>query len=57
MQAKIKQAIGASKQGALANMIVFPIFMLVGYVLLIIYFQLRGGYQQIHLDEGHPPPA
>jgi len=35
----------ASNQGALANMTVFPIIMLVCYVLLILYFQSKGGYQ------------
>src|SRR5205085_1915860 len=34
-----------SKQGALANMAVFPIIMLVGYILLIGYFKARGGYK------------
>lgn len=46
-----------STQGALANMTIFPIIMLAGYVLLIGYFRSRGGYEQIHLDgEGEGAP-
>jgi len=41
----------ASNQGALANMTVFPIIMLVCYVLLILYFQSKGGYQAQVLDK------
>ena len=26
-------------------------------IILIIYFQSRGGYKQVHLDEGSPQPA
>jgi MFS family permease len=61
---RVDAVLGESKQGALGNMIVFPIIMLVGYVILIIYFQVTGGYKQVHLDEGKgdhaniadPPP-
>ena len=42
---ELKDISGRSKQGALADMIVFPIFMLVGYLLLIGYFKARGGYK------------
>lgn len=49
---QIETTIGNSKQGALANMALFPAIMLVGYVILIVYFQSQGGYQQVHLDEG-----
>jgi hypothetical protein len=34
-----------SSQGALANMTVFPFIMLVGYLLLIVYFRSQGGYE------------
>jgi MFS family permease len=47
---EIEQTMGQSRQGALANMIVFPVIMLVGYLILIGYFKTRGGYQQVHLD-------
>ena len=35
----------ASRQGALANMCIFPLIMLVGYILLTLFFASRGGYQ------------
>ena len=47
---QIDTTIGQSKQGALANMILFPVIMLIGYLILIVYFKTRGGYQQVHLD-------
>lgn len=43
--AQLKEVRGRSVQGALANMIVFPIIMLCGYLILIVYFKARGGYQ------------
>ncbi len=48
---QITHTIGQSKQGALANMVLFPVIMLLGYIGLIVYFQLQGGYKQVHLDE------
>ncbi|MBI2809060.1 MAG: MFS transporter [Planctomycetes bacterium] len=56
VQKAIDNAIDESKQGALANMVIFPVIMLIGYGILIGYFQMRGGYQQVHLDET-PAPA
>jgi len=54
-QAKVATAIAnvrsASNQGALANMTVFPILMLVCYCLLILYFQSKGGYQAQVLEK------
>ena len=50
---KIDTTMGQSKQGALANMILFPVTMLIGYLILIVYFKSRGGYQQVHLDDGN----
>jgi MFS family permease len=55
--AEIDGTMGNSKQGALANMAIFPAIMLAGYIILIIYFQTRGGYKQVHLDDGTGPPA
>jgi MFS family permease len=49
---QIDRTIGQSKQGALANMVLFPVIMLIGYIILIVYFKSRGGYQQVHLDDG-----
>jgi MFS family permease len=42
---KVKEIRGESTQGALANMVVFPVIMLVGYLILIAYFTMRGGYK------------
>ena len=39
--AKIRDS---SKQGALGSMTAFPIFMLVCYIALIVYFRTKGGY-------------
>ena len=41
-----------SKQGALANMAFFPAGMLLGYLILIVYFKAKGGYQQVHIGGG-----
>jgi MFS family permease len=50
-----------SKQGALANMTMFPAIMLAGYIILILYFKSRGGYaaQTIggHAAGGSPLPG
>ena len=54
VEEQIKMTTGQSRQGALANMVVFPVIMLIGYLTLIVYFKLRGGYQQVHLDTVHP---
>ena len=45
---------GAASQGALGNMTIFPIIMLIGYILIYLYFKSKGGYKPIHLeDDGH----
>ncbi len=50
--------IKSAKQGALAKVVVFPLFMLVCYLILIAYFQTQGGYSAVHLaaagDLTHP---
>ena len=48
-----------SAQGALANMAIFPIIMLVAYVIMFFYFKAKGGYAAQHLttDEGLSPEA
>jgi hypothetical protein len=49
------QEIGDSKkQGALADMCVFPASMLVAYIMLGLYFKSRGGYRAEEID-GHKP--
>lgn len=47
---KITQARKGSNQKALANMTIFPLIMLVGYLLLIFYFKARGGYKPVELE-------
>ena len=42
---EITAAAAGSAQRALGNMAVFPGIMLVGYIILIVYFRSRGGYQ------------
>ena len=39
-------------QGALLNMAIFPAIMLVGYVLLLLYFKSKGGYKPVVLGAG-----
>jgi MFS family permease len=41
----IKTAMNRSNQKALANMAIFPGIMLVGYLVLILYFKSKGGYK------------
>jgi MFS family permease len=48
---EIESTTGNSKQGALANMIIFPVFMLVCYLILMVYFKSKGGYKPVHLDQ------
>ncbi|HYE21823.1 MAG TPA: MFS transporter [Tepidisphaeraceae bacterium] len=43
-QAEITTAAAGSAKKALRNMAIFPGFMLVCYIILIIYFKSRGGY-------------
>ncbi|MDP4777783.1 MAG: hypothetical protein NWR76_07555, partial [Opitutales bacterium] len=39
-------------QGALAKMAIFPMFMFVAYVGLILFFKSKGGYKPKVLGEG-----
>lgn len=41
-----------AKQGALANVAIFPLFMLACYVGLIFYFRSKGGYKAVDLGTG-----
>ncbi|HSI35628.1 MAG: sugar MFS transporter [Phycisphaerae bacterium] len=43
-QAEIAEASKASPQKALGRMAMFPAIMLVGYIILLVYFKSRGGY-------------
>lgn len=48
---EISKIKGRSTQGALADMTIFPIFMLACYLVLIFYFKGRGGYKPIELED------
>jgi MFS family permease len=50
-QKQIMDAGAGSAQRALRNMALFPAIMLVGYIILIIYFRSRGGYRPVTLNE------
>jgi hypothetical protein len=47
---EINEEVKLAKQGALANVTVFPVFMLVCYILLFLYFKQRGGYKPVEID-------
>jgi len=49
-QGAIKEAVNAAKQGALANMTVFPLIMFACYIGLILYFRSRGGYKPVEIQ-------
>ena len=46
---KINDSIQSGKQGSLASVAIFPVVMLVCYILLIIYFNRRGGYKPVEI--------
>ena len=46
---KINEEIKVAKQGALANITIFPIVMLICYIALFIYFKGRGGYKIVDI--------
>jgi MFS family permease len=52
------ELIKSAKQGALAKVTIFPAFMFVCYMILILYFKSKGGYSAVHLtaatDRSHP---
>ena len=49
--AKINEEVKVLKQGALANITIFPIFMLGCYIALLLYFKQKGGYKPVEI--GH----
>jgi MFS family permease len=53
-KAEIKKTQEAAKKNALKTVALFPVGMLLAYLLLIGYFKSRGGYKPVHLD-GHAP--
>lgn len=49
-QAKVTEQQEIAKKEALRTVALFPVVMLVSYLLLIVYFKMQGGYKQEHLD-------
>ena len=48
-QEEIKESIQSGKQGSLASVAIFPFFMLVCYIALILYYKNKGGYKPVEL--------
>jgi MFS family permease len=48
----VEKQIKEGKQGSLARVAIFPVFMLICYLALIYYFKGRGGYKPVELDSG-----
>ena len=49
---EIKDKVKIAKQGALANITIFPVAMLIAYIALFLYFKGRGGYKAVELGGG-----
>jgi hypothetical protein len=41
---------GVAKQDALRTVAITPVFMLICWSLLILYFKLKGGYKRVLLE-------
>ena len=50
----VKETAEASKKNALSMVAIFPCFMLVCYLILILYFKARGGYKAQELATPNP---
>ena len=46
---EINEVVKEAKQGAVADVIIFPLMMLAAYIGLILYFRSRGGYKPVDL--------
>jgi len=51
-QATVNAIVEKAKHGALATMAIFPVIMLIGYLLLMGYFAGKGGYKAVELTAG-----
>ena len=49
---KVNEEIKVAKQGALANITIFPFVMLICYIALFVYFKGRGGYKTVEISGG-----
>ena len=45
----VKESIDQGKQGSLARVALFPVFMLVCYIALIFHFKNKGGYKPVEI--------
>ncbi len=52
---KTKEKIRIAKQGTLAKITVFPLIMLLGYIVLALYFKSRGGYRSVNITAKDTP--
>jgi len=53
----LKAANTAGQFSALGKMAAFPTFMLVGYIILIVYFKSKGGYKAVHIAAAPAQPG
>jgi len=51
-QAEVRNLERAAKQKAMAQITVFPAIMLFGYLALLLYFRMRGGYRPVTIGSG-----
>ena len=51
VQAQVQTVQAEAKKDALATVALFPIFMLICYLGLILYFRSKGGYKPVHLED------
>lgn len=50
-QNTVAEVTAVAKKDALKVLAIFPVIMLVCYIILIVYFRSKGGYAAVHLDE------
>ena len=48
-QEVVKESIQKGKQGSLASVAIFPVFMLICYLALIFHFKAKGGYKPVEI--------
>ena len=51
LESDIAAASDGSGQKALASMTIFPLIMLICYIVIWFYFKSRGGYKPVSLDD------
>lgn len=59
---QLSEVKSGATQSALGSMAMFPVIMLIAYIILFLYFRSRGGYKVVDisadaLDAAGPPPA